>query len=63
MNYILDQLKIFLSIVEKRSITKASESLFFMQPAAQYSSKKFQDQFPIPLTEVVGRKLYLTIWN
>ncbi|MCK8521306.1 LysR family transcriptional regulator [Aquimarina sp. D1M17] len=60
MNYTLHQLQIFLEIVDKGSITKASESLFLTQPAVSIQLKKFQDQFPLPLTEIVGRKLYVT---
>lgn len=60
MNYTLHQLQVFLQIVEKRSITKASESLFLTQPAVSIQLKKFQEQFPIPLTEVIGRQLYVT---
>lgn len=60
MNYTLHQLQVFLEIVNKRSITKASEALFLTQPAVSIQLKKFQDQFPLPLSEVVGRKLYIT---
>lgn len=60
MHHTLHQLQIFLQIVEKRSITKASEALFLTQPAVSIQLKKFQDQFPIPLTEVIGRQLYVT---
>lgn len=60
MNYTLHQLQVFLEIVEKKSITKASETLFLTQPAVSIQLKKFQEQFPLPLTEVVGRKLYIT---
>lgn len=60
MNYTLHQLLIYLKIVEKRSITKASEALFLTQPAVSIQLKKFQEQFPIPLTEIIGRKLYVT---
>jgi len=60
MNYTLHQLKVFVEIVKKQSITKASEALFLTQPAVSIQLKKFQDQFPLPLTEVVGRKLYVT---
>lgn len=60
MNYTLHQLQIFLKIAEKQSITKASEELFLTQPAVSIQLKKFQDQFSIPLTEVVGRQLYIT---
>ncbi|MBQ4820817.1 LysR substrate-binding domain-containing protein [Aquimarina sp. MMG016] len=60
MHYTLHQLQIFLKITEKESITKASEELYLTQPAVSIQLKKFQDQFPIPLTEVIGRKLYIT---
>lgn len=60
MNYTLNQLQIFLKIVETKSITKASEELHLTQPAVSIQLKNFQDQFDIPLTEVVGRKLYVT---
>lgn len=60
MNYTLHQLKVFVEIVTKESITKAAASLFLTQPAVSIQLKKFQDQFPLPLTEVIGRKLYVT---
>ncbi len=60
MNYTLHQLQVFLEIVDKKSITRASESLFLTQPAVSIQLKKFQEQFPLPLTEVIGRKLYIT---
>ena len=60
MNYTLHQLQIFLKVVELKSITKASEELFLSQPAVSMQLKKFQDQFSIPLTEVLGRQLYVT---
>ncbi|WP_149277333.1 LysR family transcriptional regulator [Pareuzebyella sediminis] len=60
MHYTLHQLQIFLKISQIQSITKASEELNLTQPAVSIQLKNFQDQFPIPLTEVVGRKLYIT---
>jgi DNA-binding transcriptional LysR family regulator len=60
MNFTLHQLQIFLKIAELQSITKASEELFLTQPAVSIQLKKFQEQFSIPLTEVVGRQLYVT---
>ena len=60
MQYTLHQLQIFMKIAEIQSITKASEELHLTQPAVSIQLKNFQDQFPIPLTEVVGRKLYIT---
>lgn len=60
MDFTLHQLKIFLKLVENQSITKAAEELYLTQPAVSIQLKKFQHQFDIPLTEVVGRKLYIT---
>jgi DNA-binding transcriptional LysR family regulator len=60
MNYTLNQLQIFLKIVQTRSVTKASEELHLTQPAVSIQLRNFQDQFDIPLTEVVGRKIYIT---
>ena len=60
MHYILHQLQIFLKISELQSITKASKVLNLTQPAVSIQLKNFQDQFPIALTEVIGRQLYVT---
>ncbi|TDG36206.1 LysR family transcriptional regulator [Pedobacter changchengzhani] len=60
MNYTLHQLHIFVKITQTKSITKASEELHLTQPAVSIQLKNFQDQFEIPLTEVIGRQLYVT---
>lgn len=60
MNYTLHQLQVFIKIAETESITKAAEDLHLTQPAVSIQLKNFQDQFDIPLTEVVGRKLFIT---
>ena len=60
MHYTLNQLQIFLKIVETMSVTKAAEELHLTQPAVSIQLKNLQDQFEIPLTEVIGRKLYIT---
>lgn len=60
MNYTLNQLQIFLKIVKTQSITKASEELHLTQPAVSIQLKNFQAQFDIALTEVIGRKIYVT---
>ena len=60
MNYTLNQLQIFLKIVQTESVTKASEELHLTQPAVSIQLKNFQDQFEIPLTEVIGRKIFIT---
>ncbi|MDE3185467.1 MAG: LysR family transcriptional regulator [Bacteroidota bacterium] len=60
MNYTINQLRIFLKITETQSITKASEELHLTQPAVSIQLKNLQDQFDIPLTEIVGRKIFIT---
>jgi DNA-binding transcriptional LysR family regulator len=60
MHYTLHQLDVFLKVVQSRSITKAAEELHLSQPAVSIQLKNFQQQFDIPLTEVIGRKLYVT---
>ncbi len=60
MNYTLNQLKVFLKVTQTQSITKAAAELNLTQPAVSIQLKNFQDQFDIPLTEVVGRQLYVT---
>jgi DNA-binding transcriptional LysR family regulator len=60
MNYTLHQLQVFLKVTQTKSITKAAEELHLTQPAVSIQLRNFQDQFEIPLTEVLGRKLYVT---
>lgn len=60
MNFTLHQLRVFTTIVENSSITKAAEKLNMTQPAASIQLKNFQDQFEIPLSEVIGRKFFVT---
>jgi DNA-binding transcriptional LysR family regulator len=60
MNYTIHQLKIFLKVLETKSITKTAEELYMTQPAISIQLKNFQDQFKIPLTEIHGRQLYVT---
>lgn len=60
MNYTLNQLRVFLKITQEKSVTKAAEELHLTQPAVSIQLKNFQDQFEIPLTEVIGRKIYIT---
>lgn len=60
MHYTLHQLEIFEKIATMRSVTKAAEVLFLTQPAVSIQLKNFQDQFTVPLFEVVGRQLYIT---
>lgn len=60
MNYTLNQLRIFMTIVKHESITKAADELHLTQPAVSIQLKNFQQQFEIPLTEVIHKRLYIT---
>lgn len=60
MHYTLHQLQVFLKVTQTKSITKAAEELHLTQPAVSIQLKNLQDQFEIPLTEIVGRQLYVT---
>jgi DNA-binding transcriptional LysR family regulator len=60
MYFTFHQLQIFLKVAETKSITKASEQLNLTQPAVSIQLKNLQNQFDIPLTEVIGRQLYVT---
>ncbi|MGA9271334.1 MAG: LysR substrate-binding domain-containing protein [Lutimonas sp.] len=60
MNYTLHQLFIFLEVVKQQSITKAAAAMHMTQPALSIQLKNFQNQFDIPLTEVIGKQLYVT---
>jgi len=60
MHYTIHQLRIFLKITQTLSITKASEELHLTQPAVSIQLKNFQAQFDIRLTEIIGRKIFIT---
>jgi DNA-binding transcriptional LysR family regulator len=60
MNYTLNQLQIFLKVVHTGSVTQAAEELHLTQPAVSIQLRNLQDQFEIPLTETVGRRIYIT---
>ena len=60
MNYTLNQLQIFLKVVQTTSITKAAEELNLTQPAVSIQIKNLQAQFDIPLLEIIGKKIYIT---
>jgi DNA-binding transcriptional LysR family regulator len=60
MFYTLHQLQIFLKVTQTKSVSKAAEELHLTQPAVSIQLRNFQDQFDIPLTEVIGRRIYIT---
>ena len=63
MNYTLSQLNVFVKVVENQSVTKAAEHLHMTQPAVSIQLKNFQDQFEIPLFEVISRRIYITAFG
>ena len=60
MNYSLHQLAIFLKIVETKSVTKTAEVMHLTQPAVSIQLKNFQNQFEIPLFEVINKRIFIT---
>ncbi len=60
MNYTLNQLRIFLKVCQTQSVSKAAIALNLTQPAVSIQLKNLQLQFDIALTEVIGRKLFVT---
>lgn len=60
MHFTLHQLRVFAKVCEYQSVTRASEALFLTQPAVSIQLKKFQEQFQVPLTEVISKRLYVT---
>jgi LysR family transcriptional regulator, low CO2-responsive transcriptional regulator len=60
MNYTLHQLRVFQKVVQLKSITKAAEALNMTQPGVSIQMKNLQEQFDMPLTELLGRQLQIT---
>lgn len=60
MNYTIHQLRIFQTVADTRSITEAGKRLNLTQPAVSIQLKNLQDQFDLPLTEMIGNKLHVT---
>ena len=60
MNFTLHQLRVFMTVAEKESVTRAAEELNMTQPAVSIQIRNLQEQFDLPITEIVGRRLYVT---
>jgi DNA-binding transcriptional LysR family regulator len=60
MNFTLHQLHIFRTVVSNQSVSEAAAVLHMTQPAVSIQLKNFQDQFDLPLTELVGRRIKVT---
>jgi DNA-binding transcriptional LysR family regulator len=60
MDYTLRQLQMLVMISETGSLSRTAAALNLSQPAVSIQIKNLQQHFDIPLTEVIGRKLFLT---
>lgn len=53
-------LRVFVTVCELNSITKAAEKLFMAQPAVSCAIKELEDYYDIKLFDRISRRLYLT---
>jgi LysR family transcriptional regulator, low CO2-responsive transcriptional regulator len=60
-NVTLRQLKVFESVGRHLSFSRAAEELHLTQPAVSMQVKQLEEQAGLPLTEMVGKKVFLTI--
>ncbi len=60
MNLTIHQLKAFQAISKYQSITRAAEAMSMTQPAVSIQLKNLQEQFEVPLTEIIGKKIHIT---
>ncbi len=60
MNYTIQQLRIFSEVVRLKSITKAAAELHLTQPAVSIQMRNFQQQFEVPLFEIINKRFYVT---
>lgn len=56
----LRQLQVFESVARLLSFTRAAEELFLSQPTVSMQIKKMEDTIGLPLTEQVGKQIFLT---
>jgi DNA-binding transcriptional LysR family regulator len=60
MNITLHQLKAFQAVAKFQSITKAAAEMNMTQPAVSIQLKNLQEQFEVPLTEIIGKQIHIT---
>ena len=56
----LRHLKVFVTVCELNSITRAAEKLYVAQPAVSSAIKELEDYYDIKLFDRISRRLYLT---
>lgn len=59
-NVTLRQLKVFESVARHRSFSRAAEELHLTQPAVSMQVKQLEESAGLPLTEQMGKKIFLT---
>lgn len=59
-HWTLQQLRLFEAVARQHSYTRAAEELHLSQPAVHIQVKRLEENMGLPLTEQVGKKLYLT---
>ncbi|MEA5018392.1 MAG: LysR family transcriptional regulator [Erysipelotrichaceae bacterium] len=52
--------KIFIKVVQSKSITKAAKDLFISQPAVSLAIKEMEDYYGVKLFDRMSRRLYIT---
>lgn len=60
-NVTLRQLKVFEAVARHLSFSRAAEELHLTQPAVSMQVKSLEDEAGLPLTEQVGKKVFLTV--
>lgn len=60
MNLTLHQMRVFTTVAEFNSVSKAAEKLYMTQPAVSNILKQLQELYDCQLIEIISRKLYLT---
>jgi len=63
MNISLTQLRALKAISLHESITSAARSMDMTQPAVSIQLKNLQEQFEVPLTEIIGKKIHITAFG
>jgi molybdate transport repressor ModE-like protein len=56
----LDQLRAFIEVIERGSITAAAKELNLTQPAVTHQIQELERRFDVALVERIGKKTYLT---
>jgi DNA-binding transcriptional LysR family regulator len=59
-NVTLRQLKVFEAVARHLSFSRAAEELHLTQPAVSMQVHSLEDEAGLPLTEQIGKKIYLT---